>query len=122
MSIESSQVQDLLSKRRESNGTKQKITSGVSGEVKINNQDPGFYTIVEVVGENRLGILYEMTQALTDYGSDIHFTRISTLGNRIVDVFYVQGEWGEKIEEKNRIDQLRRTVFYHLTSREYSQP
>jgi len=94
----------------------------VSGEVKINNQDPGFYTIVEVVGENRLGILYEMTQALTDYGCDIHFTRISTLGNRIVDVFYVQGEWGEKIEEKNRIDQLRRTVFYHLTSREYSQP
>lgn len=122
MSIESSQVQDLLSKRSESNGTKQKITPGVSGEVKINNQDPGFYTIVEVVGENRLGILYEMTQALTDYGCDIHFTRISTLGNRIVDVFYVQGEWGEKIEEKNRIDQLRRTVFYHLTSREYSQP
>jgi [protein-PII] uridylyltransferase len=122
MSIESSQVQDLLSKRRESNGTKQKITPGVSGEVKINNQDPGFYTIVEVVGENRLGILYEMTQAFTDYGCDIHFTRISTLGNRIVDVFYVQGEWGEKIEEKNRIDQLRRTVFHHLTSREYSQP
>jgi [protein-PII] uridylyltransferase len=122
MSIESSQVQDLLSKRKESNGTKQKITPGVSGEVKINNQDPGFYTIVEVVGENRLGILYEMTQTLTDYGCDIHFTRISTLGNRIVDVFYVQGEWGEKIEEKNRIDQLRRTVFYHLTSREYSQP
>jgi [protein-PII] uridylyltransferase len=122
MSIETSQVQDLFSKKRESNGNKQKITPGVSGEVKINNQDSGFYNIVEVVGEDRLGILYEMTQALTDYGCDIHFKRISTLGNRIVDVFYVQDEWGEKVEEKNRIDQLRRTVFYHLTSREYSQP
>ena len=122
MSIETSQIQDLFSKKRESNGNKQKITSGVSGEVKINNQDSGFYNIVEVVGGDRLGILYEMTQALTGYGCDIHFKRISTLGNRIVDAFFAQDEWGEKVEEKNRIDQLRRTVFYRLTSEEDSQP
>jgi [protein-PII] uridylyltransferase len=87
----------------------------VSGEVKVNNQDSDFYSIVEVIGQDRLGILYEIAQALTDHGCNIHFARISTLGNRIVDVFYVQDEWGEKIEEKNKIDQLKRTVFYRLT-------
>jgi [protein-PII] uridylyltransferase len=115
-------LKDLLFERIESNGIKQKIIPRVSGEVKINNQDSDFYTIVEITGEDRLGILYEITQALTDHGCDIHFARISTLGNRIVDVFYVQDEWGEKIEEKNKIDQLKKTVFYRLTSKEDKQP
>jgi [protein-PII] uridylyltransferase len=108
-------LRDLLCKRKESNGIKQKVIPRVPGEVKINNQDSDFYTIVEVMGEDRLGILYEVSQAFTDHGCDIHFARISTLGNRIVDVFYVQDEWGEKIREKNRIDQLRRTVLHRLT-------
>jgi [protein-PII] uridylyltransferase len=103
-------LRDLLSKRKESNGIKQKVIPRVPGEVKINNQDSGFYTIVEVSGEDRLGILYELTQTLTDHGCDIHFARISTLGNRIVDVFYVQDESGEKIQEKNQTDRLKKTV------------
>ncbi len=115
-------LKDLLFERTESNGIKQKILPRVSGEVKINNQDSDFYTIVEVTGEDRLGILYEITQALTDHGCDIHFARISTLGNRIVDVFYVQDEWGEKIREKNKVEQLKRTVFSRLTSGENSHP
>jgi [protein-PII] uridylyltransferase len=113
-------VRDLLSKREKSNGIKQKVIPRVPQEVRVNNQDSDFYTIVEVMGEDRLGILYEVTQALTDHGCDIHFARISTLGNRIVDVFYVQDEWGEKIREKNRTDQLKRTVLSRLAPREDS--
>ena len=115
-------LRDLLAKGRESNGIKQKVIPRVPQEVKVNNQDSDFYTIVEVMGEDRLGILYEITQALTDHGCDIHFARISTLGNRIVDVFYVQDEWGEKIKEKNRTDQLKRTILSRLTPREDSLP
>jgi [protein-PII] uridylyltransferase len=90
----------------------------VSGEVKINNQDSDFYTIVEVIGEDRLGILYEVTQALTDHGCDIHFARISTLGNRIVDVFYIQDEWGEKIVERQKIEHLKQTLLRRFPTRE----
>ena len=115
-------LRDLLSERKELNGIKQKVMPRVPQEVKINNLDSDFYTIVEVTGEDRLGILYEVTQALTEHGCDIHFARISTLGNRIVDVFYVQDEWGEKIKEKNMTDQLKRTVFSRLTAREDSLP
>jgi [protein-PII] uridylyltransferase len=115
-------IKDLLLKRKESNGIKQKVIPRVAGEVKINNQDSDFFTIIEVTGENRLGVLHEMTEALTDFGCDIHFARISTLGNRIVDVFYVQDEWGEKIKEKNKIDQLKKTVSHRLASAENNQP
>ena len=110
----------LLSKDKKSNGIKQKIVPRVPEEVKVDNQDSDFYTIVEVIGEDWLGILYDMTQGLTDHGCNIHFARISTLGNRIVDVFYVQDQWGEKIVEMNRIDQLKRTILSRLTTREES--
>jgi [protein-PII] uridylyltransferase len=115
-------LRDLLYKREEPNGIKQKVIPKVVQEVRVNNVDSDFYTIVEVMGEDRLGILYEVTQALTDHGCDIHFARISTLGNRIVDVFYVQDEWGEKIKEKNRTDQLKRTVLSRLVPREETLP
>jgi [protein-PII] uridylyltransferase len=111
-------LKDLLSKRNESNGIKQKVIPRVSGEVKINNQDSDFYTIVEVTGEDRLGILYEITEALTDFGCDIHFARISTLGNSIVDVFYVQDTLGEKIREKQKVDHLKQTLLRRLPSQE----
>lgn len=62
-------------------------------------------------------MLYEITQALTDHGCDIHFARISTLGNRIVDVFYVQDTWGEKIEGKQKEDHLKETLLNQVAPR-----
>ncbi len=111
-------LKDLFSKRIEPTGRMQKIIPGVSEEVKMNNQDSDFYTIVEMTGEDRLGILYDITEALTDFGCDIHFARVSTLGNRIVDVFYVQDAWGEKIEEKQKTDHLKQILLKQLSSRE----
>ncbi len=113
---------DLLSRRQESNGIQKKLMPRVHPEVRINNQDSDFYTIIEVTGEDRLGILYEITRGLTDHGSDIHFARISTLGNRIVDVFYAQDDLGEKIEGKEKEEHLKQTLLNHLAPRSASDP
>jgi [protein-PII] uridylyltransferase len=107
---------DLLSLRKESNSIQPKVIPKVPAEAKIDNQGSDFYTIIEITGEDRLGILYEITQALTDHGCDIHFARISTLGNRIVDVFYVQDTWGEKLEGKDRNERLKQSLLTRLTS------
>jgi [protein-PII] uridylyltransferase len=110
-------MKGLLAQQETSNGTLKKVLPGVLPEVKINNQDSDFYTIVEVVGEDRLGALYELTQALTDHGCDIHFSRISTLGNRIIDVFYVQDSLGEKIEGQDEMASLKQTLLNCLSSK-----
>jgi [protein-PII] uridylyltransferase len=107
-------LRDLLTKQKESDSIRRKVVPGVAAEVRINNLDSDFYTIIEVIGEDRLGILYEITQALTDFGCDIHFARISTLGNRIIDVFYVQDTWGEKIEGKDKINALKAVLLEQL--------
>jgi [protein-PII] uridylyltransferase len=109
-------LKDLLSRAKESNSIHKRVVPKVAPEIRVNNQDSDFYTIVEAAGEDRLGILYEMTQALTDHGCNIHFARISTLGNRIVDVFYLQDAWGEKIEEKQKVENLKETLLHRLTS------
>jgi [protein-PII] uridylyltransferase len=109
-------LKDLLPRGKESNLIQKKVIPRVPADVTVNNEDSDFYTIVEATGEDRLGILYEITQAFTDYGCDILFARISTLGNRIVDVFYVQDTWGEKIEEKQKVEHLKQTLLRQLTS------
>jgi [protein-PII] uridylyltransferase len=108
-------LKDLLLKGKESNSIRKKVIPKVPGEIKVNNLDSDFYTIVEVTAEDRLGILYEIAQALTDHGCDIHFARISTLGNRVVDVFYIQDTWGEKIEEQQKVQHLKETLIHQLT-------
>ena len=105
----------LLSQREESGWIQKKVIPKVPGEAKVNNRDSDFYTIIEITGEDRLGVLYEITQALTDCGCDIHFARISTLGNRVVDVFYVQDEWGEKIVEPKKANHLKQLLLNRLT-------
>jgi [protein-PII] uridylyltransferase len=109
-------MKDLLLTGKESNSIHKKVMPRVPAEIRVNNQDSDFYTIVEVTGEDRIGILYEITETLTDHGCDIHFARISTLGNRIIDVFYVQDTWGEKIEEKEKVERLKETLLRRLTS------
>lgn len=111
-------LRGLLGQQETPNGALKKVVPRVLPEVKINNQDSDFYTIVEVVGEDRLGVLHELTQALTDHGCDISFSRISTLGNRIIDVFYVQDNLGEKIEGKDEMASLRQTLLNCLSSKE----
>jgi [protein-PII] uridylyltransferase len=109
-------LKNLLAQRNESKWVHRKVLPKVSPEVKINNQDSDFFTIIEITGEDRLGILFELTQALTDHGCNIYFARISTLGNRIVDVFYIQDTWGEKIEDAHKMDLLQKTLLQRLTA------
>jgi [protein-PII] uridylyltransferase len=113
-------LKTFFSQRKEVSSPHQKRIPGVPAEVRVDNQDSVFYTIIEVIGEDRLGILYEVTQALTDNGCNIHFARISTLGNRIVDVFYIQNELGEKIEGKEKVDHLKHILLQCLNRRKDS--
>jgi len=104
------QLKKLISQRIESRMNQRKVIPKVPVEVKINNHDSDFYTIIETAGEDRLGILYDITKTLTDYGCNIYFAKISTLGNRIIDVFYIQDGWGEKIMGEEKLNHLKKTL------------
>jgi [protein-PII] uridylyltransferase len=74
----------------------------VEPEVHINNTVSDRFTVVEVAGLDRTGLLYELTSALSDLSLDIASAHITTFGEKAVDVFYVTDLTGKKITSPDR--------------------
>lgn len=68
-----------------------------SGQVKVSFDNHERYTIIDVFSPDRLGFLYHITRKMSELGLVIHFAKISTKGDDIVDSFYVLNQSGKKI-------------------------
>jgi [protein-PII] uridylyltransferase len=79
----------------------------VAPRVLIDNTASATHTVVEVNGRDRPGLLYELTRTLSDLGVQISSAKITTYGERVVDVFYVKDVFGMKIETEVKLDQIR---------------
>ena len=66
----------------------------VEPDVMINNQWSNRYTVVEVHGLDRPGLLYEVTATLSKLNLNIASAHVATFGERVVDVFYVTDQIG----------------------------
>jgi [protein-PII] uridylyltransferase len=60
------------------------------------------FTVVEVTGRDRPGLLYELTSALSDLLLDITSAHITTSGEKAVDVFDVTDLTGQKVTNEPR--------------------
>ena len=68
----------------------------------IDNDSSNRYTVIEVAGLDRIGLLYDLTEALFRLNLNIASAHITTFGERAVDVFYVTDLTGAKITAENR--------------------
>ncbi|MDX1737469.1 MAG: bifunctional uridylyltransferase/uridylyl-removing protein, partial [Alphaproteobacteria bacterium] len=82
----------------------------VPPRVLIDNNGSSEFTIIEVNGRDRSGLLFELTSAITRLGLQIRKSKISTFGEEVVDVFYVKDVFGMKVEHSNKLDQIRQTL------------
>ena len=89
----------------------------VTPEVVINNQMSERFTVIEVAGLDRPGLLYDVTSALSDLGLDINSAHIATYGERAVDVFYVTGIEGGQVVDEARETRIRRRLTTVLAAR-----
>lgn len=79
----------------------------VPPRVLIDNQASRFHTVVEVNGRDRPGLLYELTRELTRLNLQVSSAKISTYGEKVVDVFYVKNLFGHKIEHERKLAEIR---------------
>jgi [protein-PII] uridylyltransferase len=79
----------------------------VPPRVLFDNTASANYTVIEVNGRDRLGLLYELTRAITALNLQISRAKISTYGEKVVDVFYVKDLFGHKITEERRLKRVR---------------
>jgi [protein-PII] uridylyltransferase len=79
----------------------------VPPRVLIDNKASSTHTVIEVNGRDRTGLLYEVTRALTQLNLQISSAKISTYGEKVVDVFYVKDLFGHKIDHEKRLADIR---------------
>ncbi|HJU05874.1 MAG TPA: HD domain-containing protein, partial [Nitrospiraceae bacterium] len=83
-------------------------------EVQVDNETSGRFTIIDVFADDRQGLLYVMTHAIFALGLSVHAARISTRLDQVADVFYVTDLDGTKIEDHERMENIRTTLKEHI--------
>ena len=78
--------------------------------VTINNQWSHRYTMIEVTGLDRTGLLYEVTATLSKLNLNIGSAHVATFGERVVDVFYVTDLMGAQITTPTRQAAIKRAL------------
>ena len=71
-------------------------------EVQVSNSLSEKFTVIEVSGLDRTGLLHQLTRELADLNLTIGSAHIGTYGEKAVDVFYVTDLTGHKIDSKAR--------------------
>jgi [protein-PII] uridylyltransferase len=82
----------------------------VEPTVTINNQWSHRYTMVEITGLDRTGLLFEMTATLSKLNLNIASAHVATFGERVVDVFYVTDLLGAQITSPTRQAAIKRAL------------
>jgi [protein-PII] uridylyltransferase len=79
----------------------------VPPRVLIDNNASYTHTVIEVNGRDRPGLLHELTRELTGLKLQVSSAKISTYGEKVVDVFYVKNLFGHKVEQEDRLKEIR---------------
>lgn len=94
-------VRKLLAGRRRAMGKK----SRVEPRVVLKNDAVPAATLLEIVAEDRAGLLHELASAISRAGCDIEVVLIDTQAHRALDVFYLkygEGKLPEELHESLR--------------------
>jgi [protein-PII] uridylyltransferase len=88
----------------------------VPPRVVIDNHASNTYTVLEVNGRDRPGLLHDVTAAISEQGLQIGSAHVTTYGVRAVDVFYVKDVFGLKVENERKLAPLRDALLKALTN------
>ena len=89
--------------------------SPVEPDVRVLPDESAHSTVVEVRAADALGLLHAIAAALGDLDLDVRVAKIDTLGDRVVDTFYVRSPWGAKLSDE-QADELTLAI-RHRTAR-----
>jgi [protein-PII] uridylyltransferase len=91
-----------------SNPSRSAVTS--AGQVIIENDASNVCSVIEMIGTDRNGFLYEVTNTIADLGLSIATAHVSTYGTQVADVFYVKDVFGMKITHETKLRQVKEAL------------
>jgi len=79
-------------------------------EVAISNDESDFYTIVDVLANDRLGLLHDLTRVIAEHGYEVYISKAGKVLDQVSDTFYLKDAEGRKISGEGAIEALRRDL------------
>ncbi len=79
--------------------------------VRLDNDGSADATVIEVRAPDSIGVLYRITKALSELALDIRHAKVQTLGDEVVDTFYVRCD-GNKVEDATYLAEIERALFH----------
>ena len=79
---------------------------GKPPRVEITNDASAVATVVDVFARDRLGLLHDIAQAITDLALDIQVALVSTKVDQVADTFYVRELGGGKVTDSSKLERL----------------
>jgi [protein-PII] uridylyltransferase len=78
--------------------------------IRVDNEDSDFFTILEVGGGIRTGLLYDLANKMFALGLDIRFAKVNSDKEKMTGVFYVRDASGQKIYEDSILEKVRHEI------------
>jgi [protein-PII] uridylyltransferase len=75
-------------------------------DVSVDNEASETATVLEVRAPDQIGLLHRITRALFEADLDVVSARVSTLGEIVVDAFYVRESDGNKVTDQERLSAI----------------
>jgi [protein-PII] uridylyltransferase len=86
----------------------------VPSEVRVINDASEVATVVEVEAPDRLGLLFDLARTFEELHLDVLLAKVATYGPRVIDAFYVRDLDGQKIEDAEHAEEIRRAILSRL--------
>ena len=102
---------------RAANARPRRATSAVAPAaptVRFDDTASSNATFLEVRAPDMVGVLHRITKAIADSGLDIRHARVLTLGNEVVDSFYVRESNGGRINDEAYKKEISRAILHAL--------
>jgi len=75
----------------------------LDSDVTIDNEASETATVLEVRAPDEIGLLHRITRTLFESDLDVVSARVSTLGEMVIDAFYVRESGGTKVTDTDRL-------------------
>ena len=92
----------------------QSASAPAGPSVRFDDSASSNATFLEVRAPDQVGVLHRIARTIADLGLDIRHARVLTLGNEVVDSFYVRETGGGRITDDAYRSEIQRAILHAL--------
>jgi [protein-PII] uridylyltransferase len=94
------EVDTLMARQGRRTGERPRLSAAKPVQVRVTNEESDFYTIVDIVADDRIGLLHALTRVIADLDYEIYISKAATVLDQVQDTFYLKDSGGKKILDR----------------------